>query len=575
MIEDRGDSGTRASRHADAAAELVATLADEGVEHLFINPGTDTAPIQEALAAARVRGTPHPRAVLCMHEFVALSSAMGHHLASGGPQAVMVHVDAGTLNLGGAIHNAQRNRVPVVIFAGRSPYSTARDIPGHRDTYIHWQQEQLDQQAVLRAFGKWTMEVPRGRDLGGIVRRAYQIARSDPRGPGYVVLPREALMEPSTGALAPRLRGPHPAAPDPSGLAKVARILADADRPLIVTGRTGARPGAVDALVRVAELLGCPVADQRDRISFPPRHPLFAGDGAEELTRADVVLVLDSEVPWVPSQAAPPPDATVVQIDADCVKATMPMWTYPVDVALTADTSVALPLLEDQLRALATAASIERWQARRREVSRRLETPRRRWESLGGGTEADQAVDAMLYSLNKALPPEAVVLEEAVTSRPAVTRQIVREPGYLFSSGSPALGFGVAGALGVKLARPESPVVSIVGDGAFNFAVPTAAIWSAHKAGAPFVAVILNNRAYRASRLPVQRLYPHGEAQAGLDFPETELSPAPDYVQLARAYGGDGLVVERPEDLPSALERCLEIEADGRCAVIDVRLPSG
>lgn len=574
MIEDRADTDMGAGRHADAAAELVATLADEGVEHLFINPGTDTAPVQEALAAARAHNTPHPRAVLCTHEFVALSAAMGHHFASGGPQAVMVHVDAGTLNLGGAIHNVQRNRVPVVIFAGRSPYSISPDVPGHRDSYIHWQQEQLDQQAVLRAWGKWTMEVPRGRDLGGIVRRAYQVARSDPRGPGYVVLPREALMEPSSGELAARLRAPHPAAPDPGGLARAARILADADRPLVITGRTGARPGAVDALVQVAELLGCPVADQRDRISFPPRHPLYAGDGGDELTRADVVLVLDSEVPWVPVHGAPPTDATVVQIDVDCVKATMPTWTYPVDLALTADTSVALPLLAEQLRGLATPASTERWEARRREVSRRLEAARRRWESLGGGTEPEAAVDAMLYSLNKALPPEAIVMEEAVTSRPAVTRQIVREPGHLFSSGSPALGFGVAGALGVKLARPESPVVSIVGDGAFNFAVPTAAFWSAHKAGAPFVAVILNNRAYRASRLPVQRLYPDGEAQAGSDFPETVLSPAPDYVQLARAYGGDGVVVERPEDLPAALERCLEIEAGGRCAVIDVHLPT-
>src|SRR5918999_3348330 len=107
----------------DAAGELVGTLADEGVEYLFINPGTDTAPVQEALAAARANGAPHPRAVLCTHEFVALSAAMGHHFAGGGPQAVMVHVDAGTLNLGGAIHNAQRNRVPVGIFAGPTPYS--------------------------------------------------------------------------------------------------------------------------------------------------------------------------------------------------------------------------------------------------------------------------------------------------------------------------------------------------------------------------------------------------------------------------------------------------------------------
>ena len=328
----------------DAAAELIRTLADEGVQHLFINPGTDTAPVQEALAAARKDGAPSPRAVLCTHEFVALSAAMGHYFASGTPQAVMVHVDAGTLNLGGALHNAQRNRVPAVIFAGRSPYSTSPGIPGHRDTSIHWQQEQLDQQAVVRAFGKWTMEVPRGRDLGLIVRRAYQVAQADPPGLAYVMLPREALMEPGTG-LARRRPPPRPAAPDPGALAEAARHLAGADRPVIVTSRTGTRPSAVASLTEVAEILGCPVIDHRDRLSFPPGHPLYAGESGQVLTDADVVLILDTEVPWIPVHAAPPPDATVLQIDIDPVKASMPTWAYPVDLSLTADTAVALPML--------------------------------------------------------------------------------------------------------------------------------------------------------------------------------------------------------------------------------------
>jgi len=558
----------------DAATELVGTLADEGVEHLFINPGTDTAPVQEALAAARTNAAPHPRAVLCMHEFVALSAAMGHHFASGRPQAVMVHVDAGTLNLGGAIHNAQRNRIPVVIFAGRSPYSTATEIPGHRDSFIHWQQEQLDQQAVLRAFGKWTMEVPRGRELSGIVRRAYQVARSDPRGPAYVMLPREALMEPAGEQATPRLRPPRPAAPDPDGLAEAARILADARRPVVVTGRTGARPGAVASLVQVSELLGCPVIDHRDRLNFPPRHPLYAGEEVDELRSADVILLLDVEVPWVPAQVTPPASATVLQIDVDCVKATMPSWIYPVDLALTADSALALPLLEAELRALATPERTGRWRDRRSEVTRRLADMRRQWASLAGSQAPEGAPDAMLQALDKALPPEAIVLEEAVTNRGAVVRQIARDPGFHYGTGSPALGWAVAGALGVKLARPESPVIAVCGDGSFNFGVPTAAIWSAQKAGAPFVAVILNNQAYRASKLPVQRLYPKGSADVEGTFPETGLSPAPDYVQLARAYGGDGHVVERPEDLPAALDHCLEIQGSGRCAVVDVRLPA-
>jgi acetolactate synthase I/II/III large subunit len=557
----------------DAAAELTQTLADEGVRHLFINPGTDTAPVQEALAAARKAETPSPRAVLCMHEFVALSAAMGHYFASGTPQAVMVHVDAGTLNLGGALHNAQRNRVPAVIFAGRSPYATSAGIPGHRDAPIQWQQEQLDQQAVVRAFGKWTMEVPRGRDLGLIVRRAYQVAQADPRGLAYVMLPREALMEPVGPGLARRLPPPRPAAPDPAALAEVARCLADAERPVIVTSRTGTRPEAVAALADVADLLGCPVLDHRDRLSFPPAHPLYAADAADVLPDADVVLILDTEVPWIPALAAPPATATVMQIDIDPVKAGMPTWTYPIELSVTADTAIALPMLAEELRGLATPPRTARWQQRREEVAARLARAREGWAGLARSAEPEAAADVVLHELNRVLPGDAIVLEEAVTNRPALLRQIVREPGGYFATGSPALGWAVAGALGVKLARPQSPVISVCGDGSFNFSVPTAAIWSAQRAGAPFVAVILNNRAYRASRLPVQRLYPGGASDTEGSFPETDLTPSPSHVDLARAYGGDGRVVRDAGELAAALEFCLGLQADGRCGVIDVQLP--
>ena len=558
----------------DAAAELVATLADEGVQHLFINPGTDTAPVQEALAAARTAGSPSPRAVLCTHEFVALSSAMGHHFVTGTPQAVMVHVDAGTLNLGGAWHNAQRNRLPVVVFAGRSPYTTAADIPGHRDSPIHWQQEQLDQQALARAFGKWFMEVPRGRELGPIVRRAFQVAQSDPRGPAYVTLPREALMEPGGTGLARRLSPPRRAAPDPAGLTDMAHALAEAHHPVIITNRTGARPEAVASLVEIAELLGAPVLDQRDRVNFPSRHPLYGGDAAELLGAADVVLVLDSEVPWIPALAAPAADATVLQIDIDPAKATMPLWSFPVDLALTADTAVALPLLAGELRALASREQQADWATRCEQVSGRLAQLRQQWDAYAGSGDPAAAPHAMMQALNKVLPSRAIVLEEAVTARSALIRQIDREPGSFYDTGSPALGWAIGGAMGVKLARPEAPVFAVCGDGSFGFGVPTAAFWSAHRAGAPFVAVILNNHSYRASRLPVGRLYPGGAGEKEGSFPEADLSPAPDYVGLATAYGGGGRVVHDSAELADAVEHCLALEADGRCAVLDVRLPA-
>jgi acetolactate synthase-1/2/3 large subunit len=557
----------------EAAADLVALLADEGVQHLFINPGTDTAPVQEALAAARAGGAPRPESVLCIHEHVALSAAIGHHMATGRPQAVMVHVDAGTLNLGGAIHNAQRNRAPVAIFAGRAPYTITPEVRGHRDTPIHWQQEQIDQPGVVRNFAKWHMEVPRGRELAPIVRRAFQVMQAEPRGPAYVMLPREALMEPGTAPLPPRLRPPVSAGPDPSALRQLAVVLAGARRPVVLTSRTGAHAGSVPVLVRIAELIGAAVADQRDRVNFPSEHPLWAGSGEEQLQRADVVLLLDVEVPWVPAVAAPPPDARVLQIDVDCAKASMPLWTFPVELGLTADTRVALPQLEQVLCELATPERRRAWEARRREAEAEVAEARAGWRRRATSTEPADAADAVLAALDRTLPTDAIVLDETVTNRFALTRQVNRAPGRYLQAGSPALGWAMGGAIGVKLGRPEAPVVAVCGDGAFNFGVPTAALWTAHRAGAAFVAVVLNNHSYSASKRPVQNLYPDGAAVATGDFPETQLTPDIDYPLLARACGGAGRAVERPGDVPDALDWALAEAAQGRCAVIDVRLP--
>jgi len=557
----------------EAAADLIALLADEGVSHFFINPGTDSAPLQEALAAARATGTSAPQPVLCLHESVALAAAIGHHMVSARPQAVMVHVDAGTLNLGCQIHNAQRNRTPVVVFAGRAPYTAAPQVRGHRDNHIHWQQEQLDQQAVMRAYGKWHMEVPRGRELAPIVRRAFQVAQSSPTGPAYVMLPREALMEPGAGALPRRLNPAVPPGPDPVALDRLAATLVAADRVVIVTSRTAADPASVLVLARIAELLGAPVIDQGDRANLPSGHPLHSMGDPAPLKAADGVLLLDSEVPWVPARLAPPDQARVVQIDVDPVKVSMPLWSYPVEVALTADTRVTLPLLEQALLRLATAERQQNWTARRQAAEAQIAQQREEATRKAKSDRPVDAPDAMLAALSRSLPENAVLVQEAVTNRLAVGRQVPRQPGCLFDTGAPALGWALGGALGVKLARPEAPVVAVCGDGSFNFSVPTAALWSAHRYGAPFVAVVLNNHSYWASKLPVMDLYPDGASVQANDFPETQLTPDTDYAALATACGGAGQVVHMPQEMGEATRWALNEVDHGRCAVLDVRLP--
>ncbi len=158
-----------------------------------------------------------------------------------------------------------------------------------------------------------------------------------------------------------------------------------------------------------------------------------------------------------------------------------------------------------------------------------------------------------MAALDRALPADAILIEEAVTNRFAVARQVARQPGRHLQTGAPALGWAVGAAVGVKLARPEAPVVVVCGDGS--------------------VTVILNNRSYHASRRPVATLYPEGAAVRGDDFPETALTPEIDYPLLARACGGEGRAVETPAELGDALAWALDEAGRGRCAVLDARLP--
>jgi acetolactate synthase-1/2/3 large subunit len=387
------------------------------------------------------------------------------------------------------------------------------------------------------------------------------------------MLPREALMEPGARTLPRRLAPAVPPGPDPTALERLAGILAQADRPVIVTSRTAADPRSAPVLARIAELLGAAVIDQGDRANLPGGHPLHIVADVEALKSADAVLLLDSEVPWVPAQAAPPADARVVQIDLDPAKPTMPLWSYPIEVALTADTRVALPLLEQALLRLATADLKEKWTARRRAVESEIAQLRQEANRKAASELPADAPDAMLAALGRALPEEAILVEETVTNRPAVARQVPRQPGYFFDSGAPALGWALGGAFGVKLARPEAPVVAVCGDGAFNFGVPTAALWSAHRYRAPFVTVVLNNHSYLASKLPVIELYPDGYSVRDNDFPETQLTPETDYAALAKACGATGQTVHSPQEMGDAIRWALAQSAEGRCAVLDVRLP--
>ena len=187
------DSSNEA-RHS-AAHYFLEGLNEIGFDYLFCNFGTDHAPLIEAMAAFKRADRPAPATILCPHENTAVHMAAGYAIATGRGQGVMVHVDAGTANSAMALHNLCRARIPVLLMAGKAPFTTRGELLGTRDTYVHFVQEPFDQASVVRPYTKWEYNLPSGVIAKEALRRAHTVMQSDPRGPVYLTFPRETLTE--------------------------------------------------------------------------------------------------------------------------------------------------------------------------------------------------------------------------------------------------------------------------------------------------------------------------------------------------------------------------------------------
>src|SRR5215467_8200741 len=220
-----------------AGMALIEALREAGVSFIFANLGSDHPAIVESLAEAGATGRPAPRLITCPNEMVALSAAQGFAQITGRAQAVLVHVECGTQAMAGGIHNVAKCRVPVLIFAGASPYTQEGELRGTRNEFIHWLQDVPDQRGIVRQYVKYENELRTAKNVKQIVFRALQFAHSDPRGPVYVVGAREVLEERTDPAVVDPAGFP-PVAPLPlpaDGVAEIAAALAAAERPLIVT----------------------------------------------------------------------------------------------------------------------------------------------------------------------------------------------------------------------------------------------------------------------------------------------------------------------------------------------------
>lgn len=547
-------------------------LRDRDIRYFFGNAGTDFAPLVDAFARFKAEGKEGLYPILVPHEFAAVSMAHGFTMVTGEPQVVMVHVNVGTSNGLTGVMNASRANIPMIFTAGRTPI-TEGELKGGRNLHIHWAQESFDQASMLREYVKWDYELRSFAHLEKVVDRALNIAMSEPKGPVYLSLPREILAEEHheftytpTGVK----HYPKPG-PDPQAIQQAAELLKDADNPLVITSMVGKNPAAVVELVKLCESFAIPVTVSMSNLylNFPSEHPLHLGfDPLKYVGNADVILVIECDVPWFPIKVNPMPTAKVIQMGIDPFFSRYPMRSFPVDVPICSDPETGLRALREALLG---------YQAQRqREIRERFarlaeehEVQKAACKAIAGRVKEDRPIDMewLSYSVGQVKDGDTVIINEYDLR---VHQVPLTEPGSYYSSPMVSgLGWCFGAALGVKLARPESIPIVCMGDGTYHFTAPSACHFVAQNL--PVVVVVFNNQCWNAVKFSVRDLYPDGWAARKNDFVLCDLEPAPAYEKIAEAFGGYGERVENPGQIMSALKRAITaVRKEKRQALLNI-----
>ena len=560
--------------HPTTTAEaFLAALKTREVDWIFGNAGTDFAPLIEAVAAADAAGSPVPRAVEVIHETVAVAMAHGYYLMTGRPQCVMVHVNVGVANSLMGLINASRANIPMLFASGRTPI-TEQGRLGSRNMPIHWGQEMFDQGGMLREFVKWDNELRAPEQVVDVVDRALAITRSEPKGPVYLSLPREVLAAPLpddfTMSAEPSVAAATPPAPDQDAINQVVALLSEAEQPLIITSDGG--EALFSVLGDFALEFAVPVVQfWRTSPAIATTHPMYAGEvPVPLLAESDLVIVLDSLVPWMPDRMDIRDNATVVNIGPDPLFTGTPIRSFPSQLTINATPSGAIDAVGTELRAIGHSDSPD-IAARRDRLTEELNARRTRELAAGanpGGSP--MSPEYMTRVLGDAAGSDATIVNELGLATAML--DLTRHDSFLGLAISGGLGWGGGAAVGAKLADPDRLVIWATGDGSYVFSNPLAVHHAAASLGLGLVTVVADNRVWNAVRRSTIAVYPDGRAAASETMPLSSLEPAPDYTKFVEAYGGHGEHVTDPDLLRPALDRAIDIAKTGRQALVSVHV---
>jgi acetolactate synthase I/II/III large subunit len=556
-------------QYCDGGEAILEAFRSLRVDHVIASPGSEWSPVWEALARQKVNQQPGPNYIDCWHETLAVDVAMGYTAATGRLQAVLLHAGAGLLQGSAGLHSATLAEIPMVVMSGESlSFGEDPTLPIEPQWYSSLSIVGGPQRLV-EPVTKWATQVGNVHTLYQHVVRAGEFAQRLPRGPVYLNVPLEVMLQPWTPPLAAREAPPAPKShAAESDIDLVARRVAAAENPVILCDTAGRDPRAFGALVRLAEALGAPVGSRHCAYAnFPKAHPLYLGQGLQPfLPDADLVLLVGCKAPWYPPSRKPG-SGTVVAIDDSPLKGTMVYQSLGADHYLEGDIAAALELLTAALpKGGASQERCERWRAEHD----RLVGAERAAEAAAMRGERIEPL-ALAAALKAAMPADAIYVEETITHAGMLQQHLPWDRPQSFFRPGGGLGQGLGMALGVKLALGDRPVAALVGDGSFLYNPVVQAFGAARNYDLPILVVVCNNRQYRAMQTGHLHHYPDGVAQAVDMWHGVNIDGA-DYSELGRPFGFAGERVEHPAALAPALERALAAVAAGRSAVLDVVL---
>lgn len=539
---------------------LLLRLKQLGVDYFYANPGTEFVSVIHGFRELPSAELPEP--VLVPHEFLAVSMAYGAYLATGRPQAVMTHATVGAANAVIGLIAAARMNIPLIYISGMTS-ATERGGAGRRDKLIHWAQEAKDQGSMYREYVKWEAVIRDPASIYDVLDRAFAISMSEPRGPVAVSISRDVLISVEGGPVPADIQVRPTAALVPANAAmeEFFTLLSQARKPLVVTNRLGADAAAVGLLVQAAERHGLGVSTPDDfYLSFPSLHPQHLGfKQGVPLAEADLVLVIDTEVPWYPLENGPGKQARVVHVGPDPLAESIPLRSHRGDLFIRGNVSEFLRSLARRAPQSELTAERKSWCA----AMRKLLPPPPAGLDADLGTLTAATVSAVL---SESLGEDTFLVNE-LGLVPEFLR--CRHPGtYFRSGGASALGWGVGCGLGLAMSRPGWTAIVSVGDGVFFLSPVNGVLLLSAQRKIPFVLLVLNNGGMRSVAAATREFYPGAVGDLPLTTMPLEgvrLDACADFV------GGWGASASTASELRRALAEAVSFtRTKGKPAIIEV-----